>query len=434
MTAGPPDLRMSTDPARRGPALADALIAGAYLVVFVGFSLLLLREKAIYLPWFSGSGFGPLNLTIAIQLELTSRASLALVVLSAAALAVRRTRPRASFIAMTGLCVVQVMLGEPVSLWNVAAAASFFSAAAYTSRAFSFGALVLASFANLAMWVLGTDVLGRLGDLPSVVGILSTARGVLFIATFGLLALIWTFGDQVRAARERFRFERERAVGIERQRSAEGRAALMAERQRIARELHDVVAHGLSVMVVQADGALYAAAEHPDAPREALAVIASTGRESLTEMRRLLGVLRDEHDGSGLAPQPEVSSIPELVDGFRRAGLPVDLAIEGLSRPLPPAVGLAAYRVVQEALTNVLKHAGRPPVRVRLVFGLQAVRVEVENDAGEPPPVRDHAQPGLGLVGMRERVDLVGGTVAARPTATGGFLVSAQIPLAGAWR
>ena len=146
-----------------------------------------------------------------------------------------------------------------------------------------------------------------------------------------------------------------------------------------------MVAHGLSVVIVQADGALYAAPEHPEVALQALATIAATGRESLAEMRQLLGVLR-EGGPAELMPQPGVESIPELVDGFRAAGLVIEMTLDGVARPVSPAVGLAIYRVIQESLTNVLKHAGHASVQVLLQFVPSGIAVRVANGPGDLPP------------------------------------------------
>jgi signal transduction histidine kinase len=207
------------------------------------------------------------------------------------------------------------------------------------------------------------------------------------------------------------------------------RIGALAERHRIARDLHDVVAHGLSVMIVQADGARYAEAEHPEAPRQALATIASTGRESLHEMRRLLGVLRDDPNAAALAPQPELASLPMLIDRFRRSGLQVDYAEDGEVGPVPPGVGLTAYRVVQESLTNVLNHAGFTPVEVRVARSAEAVKLVVANEPGRTPPRPAGAATGLGLLGMRERVGMLHGHMTAGHTPSGGFRVEVELPI-----
>ncbi len=416
--------------------VVDVVVAGVYAAVFLGFTVLLLRLKVVHLPWLTQPGAGIGFVTLDIRVELVSRVSIALMVACAVALAWRRAKPATSFLVICAIACLQVAVGEPISAWDVAMPISLFSAAAYASRGFGRASLLIAVAGYLAVWVLATNLLGRLDSLPNLPDVLTTARGAGFLAVLGLLVLIWAAGDQVRAARERFGFALERASQQQRELEADARLGAMAERQRIARELHDVVAHGLSVMIVQADGALYAAAEHPEAPGEALATIAATGRESLAEMRRLLGVLRDGPEAAATAPQPEVDAIPELIEGFRGAGLSIGLAVDGPSRRLEPVVSLTAYRVVQESLTNVLQHAGTTSARVRIAYGTGVLGLEIANDPGAGPAATPpRPSRGLGLVGMRERVGLVGGTMWAGPVPTGGFLVRVEIPdpMPGAW-
>lgn len=178
-------------------------------------------------------------------------------------------------------------------------------------------------------------------------------------------ALAWVLGDSLRTRRAYFAQLEERAARLEREREAQAKVAVAAERARIARELHDVVAHNVSVMVVQADGAAYVLDSAPDQAKKALEIISGTGRQALAEMRRLLGVLRTgEHQESGeYVPQPDVEQLDELIEQCRTSGLPVDFKIEGTPRPLPSGVELTAYRIVQEALTNTRKHGGRTPER-----------------------------------------------------------------------
>jgi signal transduction histidine kinase len=303
-----------------------------------------------------------------------------------------------------------------------------FSAAAYASRSFARLALVIAILAYVGVWAIEVNLLGRLDSLPSPVDALATPRGAAFVV-FAVLVLIWAVGEQVRAARERLERDLERAGQLAREQEASARIGTLAERHRIARELHDVVAHGLSVMIVQADGALYAEAMHPEAPRQALATIASTGRESLHEMRRLLGVLRDDPSAAVLAPQPGLASLPILIGRFRGSGLDVSYTQEGTIRQMPPAVGLTAYRVVQESLTNVLQHAGPTLVDVRIVFNPEVLEVVVANQPGSTPPRPAAGSTGLGLLGMRERVSLLDGRMTAGPTPPGGFRVQVEIPI-----
>jgi signal transduction histidine kinase len=198
----------------------------------------------------------------------------------------------------------------------------------------------------------------------------------------------------------------------------------MEEQARIARELHDVIAHNVSVMVVQAAAANDVFDTRPDRAREALRAIEASGRSALGELRRLLGVVRD--DGAEYAPQPGLDRLDELVAHVRAAGLPVSISIEGDPRPLPAGVDLSAYRVVQEALTNTLKHAHATRVDVALRYGDDELGVEVRDD-GSSGDADDGA--GRGLIGMRERVTAFGGSLETGPASSGGFAVSASFPL-----
>ncbi|XUL88930.1 sensor histidine kinase [Streptomyces galilaeus] len=191
----------------------------------------------------------------------------------------------------------------------------------------------------------------------------TSSAGLVAIAVFQTVpfALAWVLGDSMRTRRAYFAQLEERAARLEKEREAQAKVAVAAERARIARELHDVVAHNVSVMVVQADGAAYVLDSAPDQAKKALETISSTGRQALAEMRRLLGVLRTgEHKEAGeYVPQPDVEQIDDLVQQCRTSGLPVDFKVEGTPRPLPSGVELTAYRIVQEALTNTRKHGGR---------------------------------------------------------------------------
>jgi signal transduction histidine kinase len=201
-----------------------------------------------------------------------------------------------------------------------------------------------------------------------------------------------------------------------------------AERARIARELHDVVAHNVSVMVVQADGAGYALDPDPERARQALAAISATGRQALAEMRHLLGVLRSGDEQADLAPVPGIDQIRDLLEQTRAAGRTVSFTLEGAVRPLPDGVGLAAYRVVQEALTNVRKHGGiGASVCVALRYSERELGVQVTDDGHGQGAADDGA--GHGLTGMRERVGIYGGTVDAGPRPAGGYRVSVTLPL-----
>ena len=237
-------------------------------------------------------------------------------------------------------------------------------------------------------------------------------------------AAAWLVGLAVHA----FRDDRLRAALVEtRQREVE--AAVQAERDRIARELHDVVSHQLSVVVVQAAGGRAQQEAGSDPGVGTLEKIETSGREALVEMRRLLDVLRSEEAPGELRPSPGVGDLTGLVDGVRAAGLPVELEVDDGVGELPPVVGLTVFRLVQEALTNTLKHAGASTARVSLRRAKNALALEVVDDGTRRP---DPALGGYGLVGMRERISLLGGDFSAGPEGRRGFAVRATLPLDGA--
>jgi signal transduction histidine kinase len=222
----------------------------------------------------------------------------------------------------------------------------------------------------------------------------------------------------------------EEAVRAEEAREQEALRAAAEERRRIAREMHDVVAHSVSVMVVQAGGARRILERDPARAIAAGEQIERTGREALAEMRRLLGVLNPEgEEPAALAPQPTLDGLGALADRARAAGLPVSLHVEGAPRPLPTGVDLAAYRVVQEALTNALKHAGTTPTEVHVRWGATQLELEILDRGPGGTADRATGESGHGLVGMRERVRLYGGELETGRRRGGGFRVHARIPL-----
>lgn len=229
----------------------------------------------------------------------------------------------------------------------------------------------------------------------------------------------------------RYRRGRERTLerltlDLEQEREEKARAAVAEERARIARELHDVVAHAISVIVLQARGGRRSLATDPADARAALDTIEEVGTQALAEMRRLLGMLRRDDAEIARAPQPSLRYLDTLAAQMREAGLPVDLAVEGEPIELPPGVDLSAYRIVQEALTNALKHAGPATARVVVRYGRDDLELEIA-DSG-PGAAASNGE-GHGLVGMRERVSLYGGRLEAGPRDGGGFAVSARLPL-----
>jgi signal transduction histidine kinase len=244
-------------------------------------------------------------------------------------------------------------------------------------------------------------------------------------ALFALLvATAWLFGFAVQGRREAsaLRAQTDRAEEAQ-------RAAIAAERVRIARELHDMIAHNVSVVVVQSVAAQGVLDHQPARAREPLAHIERSGRQALTELRRLLAVMRDQDEPNELRePQPGIAQLATLVDSVRSTGLPVTLQVAGEPPPDSAAVGPSVYRIVQESLTNVLKHAGHARVNVRVSCGAAAVDIVVEDD-GPGRSANGAAPPGHGLVGMRERAALFGGTFTAGNRVGGGFEVRAHLPL-----
>ena len=269
-----------------------------------------------------------------------------------------------------------------------------------------------------------------------------TQRAVNIVFTLGfclaIVAASWVTGELARQRRQNVQALRERADALERERDQRTRLAAQEERSRIAREMHDIVAHNLSVIVVQADGARYAATHGADPGRRAdtaaaaLDTIAETAREALAETRRLVGVLRDEGAEADYAPQATLAQLPELVARMRAAGVPATYLVSGdpAAHPsLMQGAEMAIYRVAQESLTNVVKHAGHGvPVRVTLEHSPAGVALAVRDDGpGSGGGSRTDGQ-GHGLIGMRERVTTYGGTLIARDRMAGGFEVLATIP------
>jgi signal transduction histidine kinase len=219
----------------------------------------------------------------------------------------------------------------------------------------------------------------------------------------------------------------EEAERLARGREERARAAVAAERARIARDLHDVIAHSVSVMTVQGGAARLLLEQDARRARESLLAVEETGHQAMAEMRRLLGLVHAEDDSPALAPQPGLADIEALVEQLERAGLPVALRVDGAPQTLAPGVGLAVYRIVQEALTNSLKHAGPARAWVTVRYEPDALVLEIADDGRGVARVDRGG--GHGLVGMRERVALYGGELAAGPRADGGFAVRARLPL-----
>ncbi|MGN9767227.1 sensor histidine kinase [Micromonospora sp. SD12] len=353
----------------------------------------------------------------------------------AVALLFRRAHPSAVAVAVAALALVQVVAGWGPLAFDVAVLIALYSVVKYADR-------------------LRDGILAGVGAAVGVVLAGLQTQGVIaWWATaiyYGLVTgAVWLVALNVRTRRLYVLTLEERAATLEREREAEARAAVAGERTRIARELHDVVAHSMAVMIVQADGARFMLDRDPETARQAVKVVADTGRQALEEMRRLVGVLREPSapdaqagpgaagapDGAGAAADPAhrrlaLTELPALLDRFRAAGLRARHTVTGEPAPMPPGLELTVYRVVQEGLTNALKHAGvGAGVEVTVACAGDAVVVRVVDDGQGRPPVSPAPSGGHGLVGMRERVGVYDGSLTAGPRLAGGWQVEARLPL-----
>ncbi|TDB77967.1 sensor histidine kinase [Micromonospora sp. KC723] len=350
----------------------------------------------------------------------------------AATLLFRRTHPSAVTAVVAVLAGVQVAAGWGPLAFDVAVLIALYSVVKYADR------------------LRDGIVAGVVAAVGVVLAALQVENAVAWWASAIWFALVtgavWLMGLNVRTRRLYVFSLEERAATLEREREAESRAAVAEERTRIARELHDVVAHSMAVMIVQADGARYLFDRDPQIAREAVRVVADTGRQALEEMRRLVGVLRETSapepaaglDGAGPAGlsaepahrRPALVELPELLDRFRAAGLRIDATVTGEPPALPPGLELTVYRVVQEALTNALKHAGvGATVALSLAHTADAVVVRAADDGHGRPVVRPAPSSGHGLIGMRERVTVYDGSLTVGPRTAGGWQVEARLPL-----
>jgi signal transduction histidine kinase len=334
-----------------------------------------------------------------------------------APLVLRRRAPVVSFTAICLLLLVQTALVDT---------------SRYGDVALLFGLYAIASYGPAwAVWGgLGAGLLGAVVATVDWISGQNDARTttVSLVALATVVFASWLLGYLSRTRRAYVAALEGRAAQLERDADQQAQIATAAERARIAREMHDVVAHSLSVMVVQADGALYAARRRPEQAVETLRTISSTGRASLAEMRKLLGLLRDDDAGATLAPVPGAADLLELVEQLRSSGLTISLDVDGDLQRVDAATGLTTYRIVQEALTNTLRHGGpdvRASVDVRVTD--DSVRIRVDDD-GRGSTVAADGQ-GHGIVGMRERIAVHAGQVEAGPRPGGGFRVAAVVPL-----
>ncbi|WP_063813700.1 sensor histidine kinase [Herbidospora daliensis] len=349
--------------------------------------------------------------------------------------------------------------GKAIGLWGVLGLSAVLVGPLFWRRRFPLHVMALISAVSLVQWVTGIGALpanqavliamftvAASCPLPWAIGAglvaeVGTAMVLqswgdldleLFFSASVFVVAIWIGGIYLNMRRRFVANLVDRAERAEKERDQQALIATAAERARIARELHDVVAHNVSVIVVQADGAGFAIDSDPDQAKRAVEAISATGRQALAEMRRLVGVLRDDGaESEEYAPQPGLGQLDDLVRQVRASGLPVDIRVEGTPDHLAEGLQLVIYRIVQEALTNTLKHGG-PGVSstVQVVYGPRDVLLRIADDGRGAASATGEG--GHGLIGMRERVSMYGGDVHAAPKPGGGFLVVARIPAGGA--
>ncbi|HEY2703296.1 MAG TPA: sensor histidine kinase [Candidatus Dormibacteraeota bacterium] len=335
-------------------------------------------------------------------------------------LLVRRRWPVAVLAAVESAVVVGLVQATPdLRLGGPALVVAMFTVATRSPRPRALGAALAVAGCNGLVLVVAY-LLGRSGALHDLV------------ADTILVAGAWAIGDNIGTRRAYLAALEERAERLEREQTVVSQRAALAERARIARELHDVVAHHVSAIAVQAGAAEELAERDPARARAVLATIQATSREALAEMRAVVGVLREEGDGVTLAPQPGLGQLAQLAAQSRSAGLDVRVRVDGPPAPLPDALDVCAYRIIQEALTNTLKHAGATRAEVTVRYTEDGVELSVVDDGGVATVPTSLPGAGRGLVGMRERVALFRGRLDAGRIPGGGFRVVAHLPT-GSW-
>jgi signal transduction histidine kinase len=360
--------------------------------------------------------------------DLVLAVALALVALTQAAVAPIASVPLAVLIALLTTLPVAVRRTHPVVAALVTTAAGLIPSNGYVYVGYVVSFIVFYSVAVYVPQWRGVAAVVAAGVVMAVLG--SAIHGAVFGEYFGALSAVVApavVGRFVRYQREQSRRLQDLTRQLEHERELNVARAVADERARIARELHDVVAHTISVVAIQADAAEAALDADPARARGPLETIRRSAAEALTEMRRLLAVLRADEPPGELAPSPSLERLPALIDRARAAGVQVTLEVTGPSRPVPASLDLSAYRIVQEALTNVGKHAAGAPASIVLDWGQDALAIEIRN----PGPNGERADSngaGHGLIGMRERVRMLGGEFDAGPATGGGFVVSAVLP------
>ncbi|HWC28389.1 MAG TPA: sensor histidine kinase [Solirubrobacteraceae bacterium] len=338
--------------------------------------------------------------------------------------------PATACVALALLARRRFPFAAPAAMWVLAALLSFVEGQLVVAVASLYVAGTAASFllgnvADVARARLGLAIVLGAASLVIYNSPDQAVGDFLFVP--GFMAIAWFAGFALRERSGQAEAAQQRATQAEREREETARRAVFEERVRIARELHDVVAHHVSMMGVQAGAARMIVDRDRGKAKDALAAIETSSRQAVDELHRLLGFLRQAGETDDLAPSPGVSQLPGLVTGMRESDLAVEMDVEGEERPLPPTVDVSAYRIVQEALTNTLKHAGASRADVRLRYAPGELELEIIDD-GRGASDRSQTGSGLGLIGMRERAALHGGQLTAGPVSGGGFAVRVRLP------
>ena len=387
---------------------------GTDILITLAFAVLALLN--LYVNWGTGSG---LSSFFAVLLTL-------LVILP---LIVRRRYPLGVLIFMTLAVITFREFNIPESPFiNYALLLAFFNAGAYGRLRFRNWTRGASVFIVIGFLTYSIFFQQRGSDVPTQTILYQISAVLLNVFLF---AAAWWIGEVFRIRNQRELELQERTLQLEKERDENARRAVMEERVRIARELHDVVAHHVSVMGIQAGAARRILKQQPEKANDVLTQIESSSRQAVAELQRLLGFLREENQVDDIAPQPSLKQLDYLLHQMRLTGLSISVNKEGEEISLPPGVDLSAYRIVQEALTNTLKHAGPVSAAVTIRYLNNAVELEIKDNGNTPQSAINQDSKGRGLIGMRERVSLHGGEFSAGRLPEGGFSVKAKLPLKG---
>ena len=387
---------------------------GTDILITLAFAVLALLN--LYVNWGTSSG---LSSFLAVLLTL-------LVILP---LAVRRRYPLGVLIFMTLAVIAFREFNIPESPFiKYALLLAFFNAGAYGRSRFRNWVRGISALLVIGLLTYSIFFQQQGAEVPTQTILYQIS--VILLDVF-LFAAAWWIGEVFRTRNQRELELQERTRQLEKERDENARRAVMDERVRIARELHDVVAHHVSVMGIQAGAARRILKQQPEKANDVLSQIEASSRQAVAELQRLLGFLREQNQVDDISPQPSLKQLDVLFNQMRLTGLSISVKIEGKEKPLPPGVDLSAYRIVQEALTNTLKHAGPVNANVTIRYLSDAVELEIKDNGNTIISEANQEGKGRGLIGMRERVSLHGGEFQAGRLPEGGFIVKAKLPLIG---